>query len=631
MPKTKEIVQRIVSCAPCDQELHFPIPFEVTAELDGYLDEGIIVSDGVLHLKDYATKSKIIAEYHYNALDKNDEFFFWEKAKYLFFETLDYKELNIIGEYILIGSKDIDIFSSVKHYIENNDDTFSMLHIIECGMNKQFPYHYKSFIDFFAYIYEKAENDLAIGYYIEIFCKFLYANEEYCLKIHSEYIICRNKFLIPLYNNIVINFYKKYIYMKDLIVDEIQKNKDVDANTIYLFGLILLDEKVHTGAEIDILEICTHRESEEQSQSAFSALALHLGKSQNIDNLFKQAVIKRNKQAILALAYKLSLKWTDFTDHPDFELWINSLAYIPLGLTRAERWRDHLFSQALSRHYGLVIRSLELYFFTNKAKNGAFDIEEVFRSTLNRFVKDDFLGTQLLLWLNVKNDRLARIASDIIAYASIRKVQYTAFLIDKLNIDDSKDLLFLCRRILGHVHAINFLLPAFFALAYFYNDNPLYLDIIFQCIDFIAFNYPPQTEKALEDLRNNYPETSLAKMAKDLLEKINNYFKSLHALTWMGELCPSRYEEVLFEKEKQKSISRHMQTAQEQSIFSQIAPTVPLKAGKAFFSDKKDFHDNPTPLVSYKTAIPLPRSILLDPVQYELELLQFRHQTQGEL
>ena len=174
------------------------------------------------------------------------------------------------------------------------------------------------------------------------------------------------------------------------------------------------------------------------------------------------------------------------------------------------------------------------------------------------------------------------------------------------------------------------MLPAFSALACYYENSP-HLNLIFQLIETIAFDYPPQTQKLLESLQNDYPESDLAKKAKSIQTKMDKYFAALHALPRVKEICPSRSEELFFRKEKHKNMSRQLQAAHKKSIFNQIASSIPLKAGKAFFSYRKNLPDNPTPLTTHETVFSLPRSILIDPVQYELSRLVFRLQTKGEL
>ena len=390
------LIQEIITRNPYDEALSFSIPPEVLSKIEKYEDEGISVSEGGLFLRDLALKSKIIAEYHYNSLDPNSEVDFFEKAKELMAATHSFKKLSIIEEFIFLGSSQRDIFISAKKYLENNENNFvvfEILHIFDRAMSKQFSYSIESFIIFFVFAYEKIETDLATRHYITKFCDFLFANEQNCLRIYLSCVHSDNKFITPIYNNIVLRFYQKYGYMKNDLLKKIQRDENINQNTIYLLGRILFDEKVHTGTEIELLKKCAKKGSDDQKLSAFSTLVLHLGKSQDIDSFFKHEIANKNTQAIFALGHKLSFEWAEFVSHPDFILWTKSLAYIPVGMKGAEKHRDFFFSEALSSYYEIIIQSLELCFSFYSEQNVRVDIEMLFTSTLSELVKDDFFST----------------------------------------------------------------------------------------------------------------------------------------------------------------------------------------------------------------------------------------------
>lgn len=621
----RDLLLKTLAESACDSELC--IACSAAEELNGYSETNVIVSDGKIQINDLATKSKLIAEHHYNLLEKGDELSFFKKAEKLLSSTRKNEDLTVVENFVFLGSRYIDIFSSAKAYILDEGDIFLIFQILEKGMNLNFPYNPQNFVDFFILAYGKVKNDLMTNYYIKKLCDFIFNDEEVCKKIHSAYKGTRNELLIPIYNNIVIKFFKKNSWMKENIIDEVKHNPDTNHNSIYLLGRILLEEGIHFGEEIRLLTECSTSNSEEQRSFAFNALALHLGLSDDVDAAFKQALTQKNTQAILAIAYKLSSDWSNFISHPDFSLWLGSLAYIPPGLTGAEDWRDDIFSQNISSQYSLISSSLEKCFLFYKKQNATFEIEKIFSSTLHEFVKINFFPTQLLLWLNSKE--FPMLAIDIIRFSSVHKIQYPEFELDKFNITNPDNLLFLCRRILGYAYEVDFLLHALFSMARLYKETTL-LDIIFQSIDIVAFDYPSQTEQAAKKLHDEFPDTDLAEMIKALLTKMNNYFKALHTLPWIGELCPTQSEEMLFQKERHKSISQEIQVAHKQSILGELVSSVPIKAGKAFFSYRDGFPDASVPFVSLESTLSLPRSLLIDPVQYELQRFRFRLQTRSE-
>jgi hypothetical protein len=627
----KELIQTIVVRSLDTSELLFPISYEEMEILDGYVTDDVSIADGKIHLKNLSIKSKIIAEYYYRTIGEDKDLNFFEKARWLYCEMREYKQLEIVEEYISIGSQDIDIFQNAKRYAQNYNDIFTLLQILILGMNKIVAYQYASFIDFFIFAHERIKNDLTAGRYIKSLCEFLFKNKENCLRAYREYFETKNELLIPLYNSIVLHLFKSQPYMKNKIIDEIKSNDNVDANSLYLLGRILIEEEIHSGVEIDILiAACTEKKSEDQRSAAFNALALHLGKSQEVDKFFKQELINRNIQAIVALAYILYFNLSDFTEHPDFELWLESLAYVPSEMKGAEKWRDSIYSQTLVTHYSITIQSIErcIYFYTDK--NESIDITKKFHLTIHEFSNHPYFGTQLLIWINNKTYILAKTARDIIQSISTQKIPFNSFEISNLHIVHVDDVLFLCRRILGYVSEHQFLFSALCSLANFYKDDSHCLNIISQSLDIVAFDYPPQARKALAKICDDSPETNLAEQAKILLDKMEIYFNALHVLPIVPELYPLRAEKILFQKERHKHISRLMREAQKQSILGQISSSVSLKAGKAFFSFRGDSPDSPTSLGTFETSFILPRSLVFDPVQYELQRLTFREQTMGK-
>jgi hypothetical protein len=601
--------------------------------LADYQTEGITISEGMLCFKNLAKKSQMIAEYYYNSLPDNNEISFFNKAIELQSESSEYDALSVVEEYILLGSASRDIFLAAKRYLESNEENFTIfriLHVLAQAMNTQFPYKPENFLDFFIFAYEKIEMDLATSNYIAKFCNFLFTNEQHCLEIYSLSSKSSNRFLAPIYNNIVMKFYKKFTYMRNELCNSLQKDLSVSPNKIYLYGQVLLEDKIHTGSEITNLLTLADNGSDDQKHSAFSALVLHLGKSQEIDRVFTEKVLNKNLWSIISLVRKLSSSWSNFISHPDFTVWFQSTAHIPAGMKGAEESRDFLFSEVISENYALVVSCIELCIHFYEEHNNPFNIEELFPSTLRELIKNEQFGTQLLLWFNRKQHNLAHISAEIISFSSINKCTFSNFNIDILHIKDPKDLLSLCRGILGYVTEVNFLLPVFTAFACFYKDSSL-LDIVTQCIEITAFDYPPQAMQALEYFQNNYPGTKLDEKANAIKVNINNYFESLRRLPKINELQPSRSEENVFHIEQNKNMSRHFQAAKKQSVILSVASTVTLKAGKAFFSCRDELPDKPTPLTPIETSFTLPRSILLDPIKYEFDRLVFRLQHEGKL
>ena len=633
MEKIRSLPLLVGAYIPFNEELCFPITHEVMENLADYQTEGITISEGMLCFKNLATKSQKIAAYYYNSLPDNNEISFFNKAIELQSESSEYDALSVVEEYISLGSASRDIFLAAKIYLESNEENFAIfriLHVLAQAMNKQFSYNSETFLDFFIFVYEKIEMDLATSNYIAKFSNFLFTNEQHCLEIYSLCSKSSNRFLAPIYNNIVMKFYKKFTYMKIELCNSLQKDLSVSPNKIYLYGQVLLEDKIHTGSEITNLLTLAENGSDDQKHSAFSALVLHLGKSQEIDRIFTEKVLNKNIWSIISLVRKLSSSWSNFISHPNFTVWFQSTAHIPAGMKGVEESRDFLFSEVISENYALVVSCIELCIHFYEEHNKPFNIEELFPSTLRELIKNDQFGTQLLLWFNRKQHNIAHISAEIISFSSINKCTFSNFDIDILHIKDPEDLLSLCRGILGYVTEVDFLLPVFTALACFYKDSSL-LYIVTQCIEITAFDYPPQAMQALEYFQNNYPGTKLDEKANAIKANINNYFDSLKKLPKINELHPSRSEENVFHIEQNKNMSRHFQAAQKQSVILSVASTVTLKAGKAFFSCRDELPDKPTPLTPIETFFTLPRSILLDPVKYEFDRLVFRLQHEGKL
>lgn len=330
--------------------------------------------------------------------------------------------------------------------------------------------------------------------------------------------------------------------------------------------------------------------------------------------------------------------WTNLDDiktKPYFPSWLKYLCKLPSDSTGVLARFDHVLSRLLkdALQQELVLSCLAEWVTLN-GKGGPHDdsIPEYFEMSTVELARHPVLLSELITeWLLADNKRLASAAAGLLRYLHVHGLEKPELSIDKLNMLQPADLLFLARRLLGFVFSDSHLLSlsmSFFKTKDAPNRTFPILHALF--IDEVGYDYPNSTIQVLEaaDAVEDRPEFKA--FYSSTIEALRSRMQALDELPLLTELRPPPTLQRQFAKARAKQINKAMMAERKKSILRQILTEVPIKAGIGWFSFHDGAYSEPSYLKSISHSVELPRRATLDTVGAELRLWSMGHVTRDD-
>jgi hypothetical protein len=196
---------------------------------------------------------------------------------------------------------------------------------------------------------------------------------------------------------------------------------------------------------------------------------------------------------------------------------------------------------------------------------------------------------------------------------------------DILNTLSDKDLLFICRKILGYLYQFEEQKSLILSILKKKDIDKETINLINEVfINYIGDDYPYETLeyfKSITDSELNKNMRSICDTVINHLESINESRKKLKKLK---ELQPSTVDSRDIHKANNDSMKKAMEKAQENSIFSQLATKILIKYGKGNFSYINNEYTKPTQMQSLSTSMTIPTSERAHPIHKSMERYHFK-------
>lgn len=255
-------------------------------------------------------------------------------------------------------------------------------------------------------------------------------------------------------------------------------------------------------------------------------------------------------------------------------------------------------------------------------------IADAFPSTMHRIAEiPGALNQMLTSWLLNDDQRYPFLASKLIS--RLRTEGLASIALDSAILDslDEPDIRFLLRRMLGYLSGDEILIRLVLSLAHTRDAKNRTFGFIRSVYgEHVGYDYPHQTieyligrgadDKEAEDVR---------KLANEIAKMLQDQLNALDALPILKEFMPSSEKSKRFAKERHRQMNEAFEEASKNSIWTQLATNIPLKAGRRTFQTIQGRYTDPMELKSMSHSIALPRSEILDPAGSARERLLMRH------
>lgn len=610
-----------------DGELSIQLPLvDASSELAIALITGVELSDNALVFNDDEAKAVFCAGLLYDVASADTDNLFRHDVVSLSLAHQSQWKTTIVANYVYKISSTFDIFETAEIFIKNRPNhTFEVMHFLTGIKEHVQKFKWESLVSLVSYFYNNHSHDLAFG-------SIIHGLSGYILNDHEKYdLFCsyyeknRDEPIIPLYNTVLINRAKSDSTIELKIKEILSAEKEIDANYIYLYGRILEILGECAEDKFNILIAYSKSDSIDFRNAAISALSFHIAKNETVDDFFRELLISKNDHAIISIAARLFTNYNQWTEHKDFDLWIESLAYT----TNVRDYRDDIYSRLVNTRLELVVNALEEAFLFYVSNDILFDIEHVFKSTLHKLQKHDEFIDVIFKWLNSPNYLFASLAHQCVQHYQNKNVLIDENNIQNLKLTTLNDLSFFINKVIGYIDRVEILVPICIALiSKFHNSD--FLTPCLELLQFVYFDYPTETNESIKSALTVEDSAFKKAEVEDFLRNIDSYFNAIRDIPVLTELTPKRQAAVAFTRAFNQSLSNSFNAANEKSVMTEIfGEGIPLKAGGSFMLP----HDNSftsVDLSSYTSSISLPRTLVLDPIGYEILRMQARLATRNK-
>jgi len=401
-----------------------------------------------------------------------------------------------------------------------------------------------------------------------------------------------------------------------------------------LIVLSLVDVE-ETPAIHDVIILNMSHSTENVRRTAMLAAAGATPKTDAFVDELSKLGRSADQVSLIAIAHAVSANLDEIKTKSYFQSWLTYLCKLPVEPKGIVDQFDYVLSRLLSHdsHQYLVVSCLTEWITLN-GKGGPHDdsVPEYFQMSTNELARYPILLSRLVTdWFLADNRRLASAAAGLLRYLHVHGLDKPELSVERLDVLQTSDLLFLARRLLGFVFFDNHLLSL--SMSFFQTkDAPNRAFPILRAllVDEVGYDYPSSTIEVLEaaDAIEERPE--FKNFYSHIIETLRSRMKALDDLPRLTELRPLPILQRQFAKARAKQISKSMMSERRKSILRQFVTEVPIKAGIGWFTFRDGAYTEPSYLKSISHSVELPRRSTLDTVGAELRLWSMSQATRDD-
>lgn len=234
------------------------------------------------------------------------------------------------------------------------------------------------------------------------------------------------------------------------------------------------------------------------------------------------------------------------------------------------------------------------------------------------------LGALLARWLRHDEVGVQKMARHVLEDAGLQDSSSLGFPPSVLDGMTPAALMHLVRRVLGNVFRDGQQISLIWSLTQTADAEDRSYGLVHDAMaGFVGRDYPAATKAHLESVVAGDATGPLMQLAQGILAEMKEYQDTLDALPRVEELRPLAEQHHRFVKERRRQMSEAFDEASKNSIWRQIATTIPLKAGRSSFSVTGGEVGEKLHLSSMSHSVSIPRSEAIDRIGSDLRRMHF--------
>lgn len=536
---------------------------------------------------------------------------------------------------LLHNSGHIDAFFSGQLAIEAGSDVFNVLEVFDGAIPHFSDGLPKSIISFFSGHYEKVKNDLAGGMLFSKFDQWLSTHPQIAQEVRKLHMENRQESSAGIFRSALQGLVLNDFNIGIKIVVEAARSEDplVSRPAIHALGLIDFSDPSRSSALAEAIEICRcviERPSHPALATAVRTLGWLVVFDEKIASLLDQPILTGDPEALYAISSFLFQKAKTYHERVWFKSLLQSFGNVKPQHKGILRNIDMILMDwiQVDPRQRETIAFLDTWVSNqNKKDLQEGSIETVFPSTVAKLAQQPhLLRLTLTAWFLKDDSRFPLVAYKMISH--LRVASSGSLYLDRSILDGlgANELRFLVRRLLGYLTGDGILIPLVFSLVYTRNAAQRTLGLVEQVlVNQIGYDYTFRTIEYLK-IQQNLPDIGedIRTLCGRIISKLEFQLDALRELPNLKELHPPSSKVRRFQKERHRQMNEAFEEARKDSIFSQLATHIQLKAGIRSFQLLGDRYTDPMELKTISHSAVLPSSAITDPAGEARERQLFR-------
>ena len=539
------------------------------------------------------------------------------------------------GRFLALAHATSNIFTAATfHLTEEGVDVFKVLHVVEAALQYLDSITPDELIALCEAQYERTKRDMASGI---LFNKIELAISRDPSSCRALYTAVKARISVPisaLYQTSMLSLAHAG-ELDEAISASLQDTQNPDSLIQRLahwtVALLLAQYDLPKNRRdecVKILRVACRSTDDELRQTAIGAIGHAASRCKALRSDLLALADSEDQFALAVLANFLFMNFDDVKSDALFSKYVLALNRLSLETKGGIDNFDWVLSQLVGSDN---FPELPIECMTNwlkrhgSAKAGDRDLIEVFDQTISKLVENSAPLEKLITsWLVAEERALGTAAGGLVSFLWVRNFRQLSFSKEILDPLSALELMYLARRTLGYVHSEEALLSLTFSLLNTQNANKRTFGLVLSLLTKeVGRNYINSTLEAIQQRKETCTDE-----IKVLLESahsgLSNYINAINMLPRLQEFSPPLKLRRALVAKQSKQMRESMDSANKQSVFSQLATKISLKAGTGWFSVDAAGISETHKLQSFSQSVSLPRQATSDPVGYAINGMQYR-------
>jgi len=348
-------------------------------------------------------------------------------------------------------------------------------------------------------------------------------------------------------------------------------------------------------------------------------------------------VSKRNDPYILMeIAIFLFLKYKNIKNDYYFETLLFSLTKVNSEFRGIIKELDLLlYSMVTDKdcQINLVLNFLLKWMSDSDCKPNKIASLRMLDSTFHGIYSNTIILQEILLSLfNNDNVFAPQLAAYIISSNKFPNEQKTYLDPNSLSNLSDKDIIFICRRILGHFIQPDIIISLFHSILLGKKENKRIVGLICNCFnEYIGHNYPETTIEIITGFINNEKSDIQCKnILTNILENTKQIKKDRTEKPSLEELKPSRKDIYLLHKEEWLSNQKYLELAERKSVMNLLASKSYIKYGNSASYYINGHITEASAFKEFSYSMERAYDVIVDPIGFDIYRFYYQDVQRGE-